>query len=131
MNLHQAPEVVVLLVLDGDGDLVDGVVLAVQGAPHPRRPALAWLEVFTLCSAPSSKISVLGYFELQEPSLCSQTSAGQSFALNILNCKTDFGRLTTLGIRRDTFRIYAARKHSIGVDFYFVQNLGNYQVTNA
>jgi len=92
LNLHQAPEVVVLHVLDGDGDLVDGVVLAVQGAPHPRRPALAWLEVFTLCSAPSSKISVLGYFELQEPSLCSQTSAGKSFLI-VLKCKTEIGSL--------------------------------------
>ena len=48
-------EVFALLVPGGGDDLVDGdVVLAVQGAPHPRRLVLAPLEVRLLLVNPWS-----------------------------------------------------------------------------
>ena len=59
----KAPEedllkVVALAVRDGDVDLVDGVlVLAVQGAPHPRHHG-SWLEVRLLLGNPSSCFEV-------------------------------------------------------------------------
>ena len=51
-------EVFALLVPGGGDDLVDGdVVLAVQGAPHPRHHG-SWLEVRLLLGNPSSCFEV-------------------------------------------------------------------------
>ena len=78
-----------------DGALIDGdVVLAVQGAPHPRRLVLAPLEVHLL-------LVILG---------------------PVLNCKTEFGSLRPWG-RNGTLLDVCSIKTLVEEIFLLVQNL--------